>query len=89
MQQCRVFFCMKDTQESPFMYLTYLRVALAKLKTVPQKHTVMYPSSHPRCQSRQVSKRITSVHLGAGGVHGKTKAKIKYYCHKLYKLCNF
>ena len=42
-----IFFCMKDTQESLFMYLIYLTVALAKLKTVSQKDTVMYPSSNP------------------------------------------
>lgn len=84
-----VFFCMKDTQESLFMYLTYLTVALAKLKTVPQKHKFMYPTSKStHSQSRQVLKRITSVHLGAWGVHNRTIAKIKHHCHKLYQLWN-
>lgn len=71
---------MKDNSRVP-VYVSNLTVALAKLKTVHQKHIVMYLSSKStHSQNRQVLKRIASVHLGAGGVH-KTKAKIphKYY----------
>lgn len=90
MQQCRGSFLYERQTRVPVYVFNLLESSLSpKLKTVPQKHTVMYPSSHPRSQSRQVLKRITSVHSGAGGVHGKTKAKIKYHCRKLYKLCNF
>lgn len=81
------FFPVWKILESPFMYLTYL--TLAKLKTVPQKHTVIYPTSKcTHSQNREVLKRITKVHLGAGDVHNKAKAKIKYHCHKLYQLWN-
>lgn len=59
--------------------------AAAKLKTVPQQCCCVshFHSHFPLVQPKQA---VFKENLGAGGARSKTKAAVKYWCHKLHRL---
>lgn len=82
---CRYFFsCTKDAWGSLFP-VSNLSGAAAKLKTFPQQCCcVSHFHSHQLLV--QPKQAVFKENLGARGAHSKTKAAIKYWCHKLHRL---